>query len=152
MQIMAKLDDPQGCIALWRRLALAGSRTLGALQRGKRDEYVVVTAAAALAFDSGRAYAESDVNLVLERWLAGPGAILTTDRVEMRRALVDCRLLERDAYGRSYRRATEVPRVWRAALAALDGVDLGAEAEHARATDALARAERKAKWLQAAAG
>jgi len=149
---MPRLDDLQRSIALWRHLALAPGRNLGTLQRGRRDEYVVVTAAAALAFDSGRSYAESDVNLVLERWLAGPGAMLMTDRVELRRALVDCRLLERDAYGKSYRRASAVPPAWRAALAALDCVDLAAEAEHARTTDALARAERKARWMQAAVG
>jgi len=149
---MAILDDRQRCISLWRHLALAPGRALGTLQRGTRDEYVVVTAAAALAFDNGRAYAESDVNLVLERWLTGPGAMLTTDRVELRRALVDCRLLERDAYGRCYRRASDAPRAWRVALAALDGVDLAAEAEHARAADARTRAERKERWMQAAAG
>ena len=148
---MAKLDDPQRCIAHWRHLALAGSRTLGTLQRGRRDEYLVVTAAAALAFDPGCAYAESEVNLVLERWLAGPGAMLTTDRVELRRALVDCRLLERDGYGRVYRRALDAPPEWRAALSALEGVDLAAEAQNARAADAVARAERKARWLQTAA-
>jgi len=148
---MAKLEDPQRCIALWRHLALAPGRSLGTLQRGRRDEYVVVTAAAAHAFDLGRAYAESDVNLALERWLAGPGAMLTTDRVELRRALVDCRLLERDAYGKSYCRAAQGPAEWRAALSALDGVDLAAEAQDARATDAIARAERKARWMEAAA-
>jgi len=89
---------------------------------------------------------------VLERWLAGPGSMVATDRVELRRALVDCRLLERDAYGRSYRRAAVTPPAWRPALAALDGVDLAAEAEGARAADALLRAERKARWMQAAAG
>jgi hypothetical protein len=149
---MTTIDDPQRCVALWRRLALAPGRTLGTLQRGRKDEYIVVTAAAALAFDEGRTYAESDVNLALERWLAGPGAMLATDRVELRRALVDCRLLERDCYGRSYRRAAGVPFAWRVALGALDALDLAAEAEHARAADALLRAERKARWLQAAAG
>lgn len=149
---MATLDDRQRCIKVWRHLALAPGRILGTLQRGKRDEYVVVTAAAVLAFDVGREYAESDVNLALERWLSGPGAMLATDRVALRRTLVDCRLLERDAYGRSYRRTAEAPRAWRAALDALDGVDLAAEAEDARVTDALARAERKARWVQATAG
>ena len=149
---MTKLDDPQRCVALWQHLALAPGRTLGMLQRGRRDEYVVVTAAATLAFDIGHEYAESDVNLALERWLAGPGAMLATDRVELRRALVDCRLLERDAYGKSYRRAADAPRAWRAALAALEGIDLAAEAENARAADAVARAERKARWMLAAAG
>ena len=148
---MATLDDRQRSIALWRQLALAPGRTLGTLQRGRRDDYIVATAAAALVFDCGRAYAESDVNLALERWLAGPGAIVATDRVQLRRALVDCRLLERDAYGRSYRRVADVPPAWRTALAALDGVDLAAQAQDARAADARLRAERKARWMQAAA-
>src|SRR5262249_20690079 len=151
-EVAMAILDTQRCIALWRHLALAPGRTLGTLQRGRRDEYVVVTAAAALAFDIGRDYAESDVNLALERWLADPGAMLATDRVELRRALVDCHLLERDAYGRSYRRASVAPAPWRAALSALDDVDLSAEAQRARADDALVRAERKARWMQAAAG
>jgi len=149
---MGTLEDRQRCIEVWRHLALTPGRTLATLQQGRKDEYVVVTAAATLAFETDRAYAESDVNLVLERWLAGPRAMLATDRVELRRTLVDCRLLERDAYGRCYRRASDAPRAWRVALAALDGVDLAAEAEHARAADARTRAERKVRWMQAAAG
>jgi len=149
---MAMLDGRQHCINVWRHLALTPGRTLGTLRQGRRDEYVVVTAAAALAFDVNRDYAEADVNILLERWLASPGAMLTTDRVELRRALVDCRLLERDSYGKRYRRASIVPAAWRGALAALDGVDVAAEADGARAADALARAERKARWLQGAAG
>jgi hypothetical protein len=149
---MAMLDDPQRCVALWRHLALAPGRTLGTLQRGRKHEYIVLTAAATVAFEAGETYAESDVNLALERWLAGPGAMLATDRVELRRALIDCRLLERDAYGKSYRRALAAPADWRVALATLEGVDLAAEAEGARAADAHVRAERKARWMQAAAG
>ncbi len=148
---MAKLDDRQHCIEVWQRLALTPGRTLGALQQGRKDEYVVVTAAAALAFDTACGYTESEVNVALDRWLDTAGVMLETDRVQLRRALVDCRLLERDAYGRIYRRAVAAPAEWRAALAALEGVDLAAEAQNARAADAVARAERKARWLQTAA-
>ena len=50
---MAMLDDPQRCVALWRHLALAPGRTLGTLQRGRKHEYIVLTAAATVAFEAG---------------------------------------------------------------------------------------------------
>ena len=59
--------------------------------------------------------------------LAGPGWMLATDHVDLRRWLVDCRLLERDGYGLRYMRS-EAAEAWQATLAALDGVDLVHEA------------------------
>ena len=137
---MATIDDEQAFLAVWRHLALTPGRTLGALQQGRKDEYVVVTAGAALAFDARRDYAESEVNVVLERWLAVTATMLETDHVQLRRALVDCGLLERDPYGKSYRRARMTPAAWRTALATLEGVDLAAERQNACAADARTRA------------
>jgi hypothetical protein len=148
---MATLDDRQRCIELWRHLALTPGRTLGTLQQGRRDEYIVVTAAASLAFVAGRDYTEAEVNGLLRSWLAGAGAMVASDHVELRRALVDCRLIGRDGFGRRYGRRA-VPDAWQDAMCALDGVDLAAEAAAARAADARFRAERKARWMQAAAG
>ena len=51
-------------------------------------------AAAALAFDPQREYSEAEVNEVLKAWLAGAGAMLATDHVELRRWLVDCGLVD----------------------------------------------------------
>ena len=132
-------------LTAFRRLAITQGLTLGGLQSGRHLDFLVVTTAAALAFASGRAYTEAEVNALLKTWLAGPGRMLASDHVELRRWLVDCRLLERDGYGHRYGR-TEAADAWRVALTALDGVDLACEADTARAADAARRAERKARW------
>jgi hypothetical protein len=136
-------------LAAFRRLAITHGLSPGALASGRQSDFVVVTAAAAVAFAPGRDYDEKEVNAVLRDWLAGAGAMLATDHVELRRLLVDCRLLERDGFGRRYARAN-VREGWREALRALDGVDLAAEASRARQRDVEARARRKAQWEQRA--
>jgi hypothetical protein len=132
-------------LTAFRRLAIAQGLTLGGLQSGRHEDFLVVTTAAALALAAGRAYTEAEVNAVLKDWLAGPGWMLATDHVDLRRWLVDCRLLERDGYGLRYMRS-EAAEAWQATFAALDGVDLVHEARTARAADAARRAEQKARW------
>jgi len=132
-------------LVLFRRLSLAHGLALAGLSSGRRSDFVVITAAATLAFETGRDYSEREVNALLGEWLAGPGAMLATDHVELRRTLVDCRLLRRDDYGRRYGRGA-VPHAWQAALDALAVVDLAAEARAIRAADAQRRADRKAQW------
>ena len=129
----------------FRKLAITRGLALATLASGRRLNFVTVTAAATLAFATGRDYSERDVNALLGEWLAGPGAMLACDHVELRRTLVECRLLRRDGYGRRYGRGA-APQAWEAALAALAGVDLAAEASAARTADAQRRAERKAQW------
>jgi hypothetical protein len=136
-------------LAAFRRLSITHGLSPGALSSGRQSDFVVVMAAAAVAFAPGRAYGEKEVNAVLRNWLAGPGAMLATDHVELRRLLIDCRLLNRDGFGRRYARAT-APERWREALDALDGVDLVSEAALARRRDIEARAHRKAQWEQRA--
>jgi hypothetical protein len=70
--------------------------------------------------------------------------MLATDHVELRRWLVDLRLLERDGYGREYRRVAP-PVAYAAAVAALAAIDTGAVAEAARVELARDRAERRAR-------
>jgi hypothetical protein len=137
------VDDP--ILAAYRRLAVRRGLALGALHGGRRADFLVVIAAAALACARGRDYTEAQINALLRDWLAGPGAMLSTDHVELRRWLVDCGLLARDGYGRRYAR-TVAAGEWLAVLAALDGADLSAEAGVARAAEAARRAERKASW------
>ncbi|MEO8305352.1 MAG: DUF2087 domain-containing protein [Betaproteobacteria bacterium] len=132
-------------LAAFRRLAITQGLLPGALQSGRQFDFVVVTAAAIVAFTPGRDYSEREVNAILEDWLAGPGAMLATDHVELRRLLIDCRLLARDGYGRRYGR-TGAPEDWREAMDALGSVDLVAEAALARKRDGEARAHRKAQW------
>jgi hypothetical protein len=141
---MTSAPDSRFLVA-FRRLAITQGLTLGGLQSGRHEDFLVVTTAAALAFAAGRAYTEAEVNALLKKWLAGPGWMLATDHVELRRWLVDCRLLERDGYGRRYMR-TDAAEAWQATFAALDGVDFAFEARTARASDAARRSERKAQW------
>ena len=135
-------QDP---LATWRRLCVRNALSLGGLQTGRQHDFGVVVAAAALEFDAGVTYTEAEVNDRLRAWLADSGAMLETDHVELRRLLVDTRLLDRDGYGRAYVRAP-VPPAFSAALDALAGWDLGVVARNERDADARRRAERKSAW------
>lgn len=137
-------------LATWRRLCVRNALSLRGLQSGRQQDLCVVLAAAALAFDDGATYTEADVNERLKAWLADPGAMLGTDHVELRRWLVDTRLLARDGYGRSYARAS-APPAFQAALQALAGWDLSVVARNARDADARQRAQRKSAWKESAA-
>ncbi len=132
-------------LANFRRVAIKRGLLPGLLQANRFDDFAVVMAAAALAFEAHREYSEAEVNGVLKGWLAGAGAMLATDHVELRRCLVDCRLVTRDGFGRRYARAP-APEPFAAAIEGLAGVDLAATARNARDADTQARAERKARW------
>ncbi len=133
-------------LAVFCRLATKTGLSPGALCAGHRDPFMVVVCAAALAFESGREYDEPAVNGRLRAWLAGPGAMLATDHVALRRWLVDCAVLDRDGYGHRYRRC-EPSGDWAVVMSALAGIDLDAEAKTARAADAAQRAKRKTAWF-----
>lgn len=71
------------------------------------EDMDVLLALAAAKFVPGRAYRERDVNDVLSSWLETfclPGG---ADHVTLRRALVDARLLARDAAGTTYEARTQ---------------------------------------------
>jgi hypothetical protein len=138
------MKTPPDFVSAWRRLAVKHRVGLGALMGSRGDEFAVVVAAASLAVPQGTPLSEREVNDRLVAWLAGPGAMLATDHVELRRWLVDLRLLERDGYGREYRRVAP-PVAYAAALAALAAIDAGAVAEAARVELARDRAERRAR-------
>ncbi len=128
----------------WRRAAVKRGVALGSLAGARGDEFAAVLAAASLAIPAARASSERDVNDALLAWLAGPGAMLATDHVELRRWLVDLRFVERDGYGREYRRAAPPPAYADAieAMAAADPAALAAQAREDLARD---RAERRAR-------
>jgi tRNA(adenine34) deaminase len=132
----------------WERLSVRKALSLGGLQSGRGYEFGVVLCAAALALHRGVEYTEAEVNERLKRWLAEGGSMLATDHVELRRWLVDMRLVERDGYGRSYRRSV-APDAFSATLSALQDADLNAIARIARDADAAARVQRKREWRQA---
>jgi len=126
-------------------LAIRRGIALGALRAGAARDFDLVLAAAAAAFVPTRTYTEREVNERLRAFLAGAGAMLATDHVELRRWLVDFRLLERDGYGRAYARASPAGDIGGLARE-LAEVDLDALARTAREADAARRAERKARW------
>jgi hypothetical protein len=125
----------------WRATAVKQGVTLGALAG---DAFAATLASASLALPGGATLTERDVNECLRGWLAGAGAMLATDHVELRRWLVDLKLVERDGYGRAYRRATP-PAAMAAAVAAMAAIDPVATAADARASHARERTERRAR-------
>lgn len=144
------MPTPAGPSPLTLFLRLAAKRGLlpGTLHDNHPADFAVVMAAATLAFEAHREFSEAEVNAVLKTWLAGAGAMLATDHVELRRWLVDCRLVVRDGFGRRYARGP-APGAFAAAVDALAGVDLEAIVAVACAEDARRRADRKAEWIAA---
>lgn len=130
----------------FRKLCIRRGLTLGAMHDGRPDDFAVAVAAAATRLESGAAIDERGVNDRLRAWLAGSGAFLDVDHVELRRWLVDLGLWSRDDFGRAYTRPTAPPR-YAAVVAALASEDLDAIAHSAHAADVAAREARKAAWL-----
>ena len=126
-------------------LSIRTGLSLGLLHSSRVSDFNLMLAAAALAFAPNRSYSEMEVNDILRGWLAREGSILAVDHVELRRWLVDCRVLSRDDYGRVYGLAAAVPQI-AALVAELSGIDLAATAAAARARHADAREERKQRW------
>lgn len=96
-------------------------------------------------------WSEPELNALLKAQLAGPAEWLDTDHVELRRWLVDAGWLQRDGYGREYRRVVVPPTAHAALAAGLAGVDTAVWAAARRQDHATARAGRRQQWLQAAA-
>jgi hypothetical protein len=91
---------------------------------------------------------EPEVNQALKAALAGAARCLATDHVELRRWLVDAGWLERDGFGRQYRRVPldrlrDSDRPW--ALLWADGNVTDWVAEH-RERQAVRRAQRRKAW------
>lgn len=126
-------------------LAVRQGITLGALYNASHDDFALVLAAAATPFASDRTYTEREVNERLRGWLATTGSMLDVDHVELRRWLVDNRLLDRDGFGRAYAAGNPAPDL-AAFIASLSSVDLAAVVAHARTQHARVRAERKQQW------
>lgn len=128
-------------------LALRHNLSLGVMHSSSRADFALMLAAAAQGFAPACDYRERDVNDRLRTWLAGVGAMLTVDHVELRRWLVDTGVLTRDGFGRAYALRTPSLEV-AAAMAALGGHDLDAIVRAARERDSARRGARKAQWAQ----
>jgi hypothetical protein len=132
-------------VRAWRETAVKRGLAVGALAGARGDAFAATLAAASLALPGDADLAERDVNERLRAWLAGPGAMLGTDHVELRRWLCDLGLVGRDGYGRAYRRASPPPAAYAAAVAAMASIDPAAVASEARDAHARERAARRAR-------
>jgi hypothetical protein len=126
-------------------LAIRRDIALGALHSASLRDFELVLAAAGGGFIPGREYSEREVNDVLRLFLGAAGAMLATDHVELRRWLVDFRVLQRDGFGRVYTTGTPAAGI-SAAAREFAGVDLAPLAHEAREADVARRAERKSRW------
>lgn len=117
-------------------LVVKNGISLGLL--GEVDRALVL-ALAAISLAAGRDYREAEVNDMLLTWLAGPGAMLRVDHVELRRWLVDAGFIARDGFGRAYvRGAAEAARA-DALLGPHTSEELGAAVAGLRAVRAAQR-------------
>lgn len=132
-------------VARFAVLSVRRGISLGVLLSNHRRDFELLLAAAAQRFKSDRGYSEREVNDLLRAFLAGAGAMLGTDHVELRRWLVDFRVLDRDGFGRVYTTGTCAPAI-ADFIAQLEGVDLAAVARAKREDDATRRAQRKTRW------
>jgi len=123
---------------------------IGRLSERERD---LVLGLAWSAVPSGAALRESEVNAVLKRALAGPCRFLEIDHVELRRWLVDCGWMQRDGFGREYRRvdAQALPARLQVIVPALPAVPCDDWVEDLRAGVVARREQRRRDWEARAA-
>ena len=121
-------------------LVVKDGLSLGLLAEPDR---ALVLAWAATAIEPGRAHREADVNRLLAAWLGGPGAMLRTDHVELRRWLVDAGFVGRDGFGRAYVRGEAEAARAGALLGGATGESLAGAVEALRATKAQEREARR---------
>jgi hypothetical protein len=125
------------------RLAIKQGAALGNMSR---PDLLLILALAARCVPRATALTEREVNAALKDWLGGTGAMLNIDHVELRRALVDSGLWQRDGFGHAYERALSITNTEVAdavdALATLDAERIVGAARRRRDAD---RAARKAR-------
>jgi len=92
---------------------------------------------------------EAQVNVALKGQLAGAASFLGTDHVELRRWLVDAGWLQRDGFGREYRRVPlqALPELLQPLARQLEGFEPAGWCAAQRATRLDARAARRRAWL-----
>jgi len=127
------------------RLVVKDELGLGRLGQAQR---ALVLGLAWCSLPSAAAMREIDVNVALKRALAGTCCFLGIDHVELRRWLVDCGWMQRDGFGREYRRvpAHELAPPQQEIAAALAPVDLGSWVHELRSAAAARREQRRRAW------
>lgn len=128
-------------------LLIKNGVSLGALPA---DELALALAWAWAGLPAGTVHSEPEMNILLKQQLAGPVAALSTDHVELRRWLVDAGWLQRDGYGREYRRAATAPAAWAELALGLQqvllGTDTGTWTLARRRAHAAEREARRQRW------
>ncbi len=136
-----------------RRLGELGRRSrvnLGTLLGAAREDLDLLLATAALHLPDGTGMSEREANDRLREFLAGAGAMLDVDQVELRPWLVDLDFVKRSRAGRDYRRGSLPARLQQAA-GELDPDRLRTAVAGAREAQARERQARKQAWLARAA-
>ena len=136
-------DEP--AIAALERLAIKQGAVLGNMSRA--DQLLTLALAARCVPRVSPPLTEREVNTALKDWLAGTGAMLQVDHVELRRTLIDRGLWLRDGFGHAYQHAMAAPvdTELAGAVDALATLDAEAIVAAARARHAAERVERKAR-------
>ncbi len=114
------------------QLAVRQGLHLASLQQRDGRDLELIFATAALAFPEDRLLTERDANELLKTFLAGAGAMIATDHVELRRWLVDAGFVRRSDRGTDYRRGA-FPAWLADAAASLDSTRLAEVVASARA-------------------
>lgn len=130
------------------RLVVKDGVSLGLLSEPERQ---LALAWVWAGLPAGDVMNEAGINQALKLQLAGPVACLHTDHVELRRWLVDAGWLQRDGYGREYRRAP-APLAHTALADALQGLDTSAWTAVRRLAIEAEREARRQRWEAQQAG
>lgn len=127
------------------KLALRDGLHLGTLMPKRKADLELVLATSALHLPADQGLTEAQANECLKQFLAGAGAMLDTDHVELRRWMADLQFLSRSDRGTDYRRGV-LPPWLRSAAAELDAGMLADAVVQARAAEQARRAARKQAW------
>ena len=125
-----------------RKLALREGMTFATLATLNAVDRSVLIATIAAQFDPDEVYAERQVNERLQAWLDGVAANVQTDRVTLRRWLVDTGVMSRADDCSDYR-LTDAGEL-RAVAQTLDGAAIALATRNELAAKRIAR---KAAWL-----
>jgi hypothetical protein len=140
--------EPADPLQAWATLVVKDGVGLGGLSQPALQQALALVWS---ALPAEGVLDERGINAALQAALAGPACCLRTDHVELRRWLVDAGWLQRDGYGREYRR---VP--WQALAPALRvlseplrGLAVADWVAAQRAVQAQRREARHRQWLTA---
>jgi hypothetical protein len=109
---------------------------------------VLVLGLAWASLPAGTLLREVEVNVALKQALAGPCCFLGIDHVELRRWLVDCGWMQRDGFGREYRRVSAggLAQPLQVIAAILQPIDIATWVSGLRGASAARRERRRQAW------